>query len=369
MIKIAALALLLAACSHPGRQAAGTEGKADPTTVAEAADVHAAHDARAASTSAADRVGAANAAASAAPARKAGAIDTAHYRPIVPPTMMTDIRARAEYILTHYWDGYRVPADTAFIGSEDTEQLLANFLDLARRHPPETARVAIRHMLEHAQADSATYAYFRLLVDKYLYQPNSPARDEDFYIAALRQIVSSPALSPAQKLTPADRLKQALKNRPGQRAADFAYTDSRGNRGRLSTFKAELTLLFFFDPDCPNCAEAERALGANEIINDLIGAGRLRVLAIYSGTDLKAWTSRLPLMPLNWTVAHDSNEAINRQRLYDLPASPGYYLLDHEKRVLLKEPRPMELVRWLGAAKPPGRVGQAKKGAHAGAGV
>lgn len=348
-IKIATLALLVTACSQPGRHT-DTEGAADST-------VAAAHPA------------AVNAV-STAPARKAGAIDTAHYRPTLPPQMMTDRRQRAEYALMHYWDGYRVPADTAFITGEDTEQLLADFLQLARYHHPKTAHRAIRRMMEHAQADSATYAYFCLLADKYLYQPNSPARNEDFYIAALHQMLDSPALSPAQKLKPADRLKQALKNRPGKRATDFAYTDSQGRQGRLNTFQAEMTLLFFFDPECSNCAEAEKVLGQNETMNALIEAERLRVLAIYSGTDLTAWTSHLPQMPPNWTVAHDRDEAINRQHLYDLPASPGYYLLDHEKRVLLKEPSPVQLVRWLEAISPPVSLSKKdEKRSHAGAGV
>lgn len=332
-IKIATLALIVAACSsHPDRHA-DTEKTAPQ---------------------------AASGIASESPERKGTRIDTAHYRPTLPPQMMTDQRQRAEYALMHYWDGYRVPADAAFIAGEDTEQLLADFLQLARYHHPETACRAIRRMMEHAQADSATYAYFRMLADKYLYQPNSPARNEDFYIAALRQMLDSPALSATQKLTPADRLKQAMKNRPGQRAADFAYIDRNGHHGRLSTFEAEMTLLFFFDPDCTNCTEAERMLGRNETMNTLISDGRLRVLALYSGNDLTAWTSHLTQMPPNWTVAHDKGGIINHQRLYDLIASPGYYLLDHEKRVVLKEPTPAQLVQWLGATG---------KRSHAGAGV
>lgn len=352
-IKIATFALIAAACSpQPDKHATATETAHRTASAGIASE---------------------------APASKTARIDTAHYRPTLPPQMMTDRRQRAEYTLMHYWDGYRVPADAAFIASEDTEQLLADFLQLARYHHPRTARRAIRRMMEHAQADSATYAYFCLLADKYLYQPNSPARNEDFYIAALSQMTNSPALSAAQKLTPADRLKQALKNRPGQRATDFAYTDRQGCQGRLSTFRAEMTLLFFFDPDCDNCAEAEKLLGRNETINALIETGHLGVLALYSGTDLSAWTGHLPQMPANWTVAHDKSGIINDQRLYDLPASPGYYLLDHEKRVMLKEPTPMQLVQWLGAwgarkasapeADPLTKGEKKESGAHAGAGV
>ena len=48
------------------------------------------------------------------------------------------------------------------------------------------------------------------------------------------------------------------------------------------------------------------------------------------------WRDRLDEIPDDWTVGTD-RELIKTQALYDLKAMPTLYLLDADKRVLLKD--------------------------------
>ena len=54
------------------------------------------------------------------------------------------------------------------------------------------------------------------LADKYWYDPNSPIRNEEFYIAMLEAILRAPVLTDVEKLVPEARYELAQKNRKRQ---------------------------------------------------------------------------------------------------------------------------------------------------------
>lgn len=298
----------------------------------------------------------------------------AHYvRPEIPPVITTP-QDRAEYYVVHYWDNYSW-VDTAFVNSSETEQLYADFIDALKYVRPDEQAPALQAMMQHMQADSTAYAHFCFLSEKYLYDPNSPMRNEDFYIPVLKQMLTSPRLSAAEKLRPADRLKQARKNRPGMVATDFSYVtvkgegnsegngsgssngsvnngSSRGNGSsgsrlsaprRMHQLQADYLLLFFYDPDCTNCRESEHILANIPFIVDLQRRGTLRILAVYPDDDHDLWLRKAPQMPQGWIVGWNQQGNIRSRQLYDIRATPTLYLLDKEKRVVLKD-APLEQV-------------------------
>ena len=63
---------------------------------------------------------------------------------------------------------------------------------------------------------------------------------------------------------------------------------------------------------------------------------QLTVLAIYTEGNPEAWENDLSSIPSGWLAGTD-REAIKLGALYDLKAMPSLYLLDGEKRVLLKD--------------------------------
>lgn len=278
--------------------------------------------------------------------RKDSAQTAQYYSPPSIPSWMTDPALRTAYYVEHFWEGYAL-TDTAFVRSGDTEQLYANFLDALQYADTAARHTALHQMMERMEADSAAYRHFCLLAEKYLYHPNSPMRNEDYYIAVLQQMVHSPLLTSVEKLTPADRLKQARKNRPGMRAADFGYVTPQGTAGRLSRISADYILLFFYDPDCSNCRKHEKVFSEIPAFVELQEKGVLRVLAIYPDEDGDEWRRAAPHMPPHWIVGWNRQGDIRRRMLYDIRATPSLYLLDREKRVILKDAEAKEVIGWL----------------------
>lgn len=287
---------------------------------------------------------------------RAGMEDTLHaarYRRPEIPQMMTDPQQRAFYYVKHYWDEYSL-ADTAFIRSTDTEQLFADFVDALKYVDLQESGTALRNMMNLMETDSTAYAHFCFLSEKYFYDPNSPMRNEEYYIPVLEQMLDSHRLTEYEKLRPADQLEQTLKNRPGDVAADFTYvTPQDMNKAqRMSSVKADYTLLFFYNPDCSNCREYEGILAGIPAFVELQEKGALRVLAVYPDEDRDEWLLKSPHMPKGWIVGWNRQGDIRGKMLYDIRATPTLYLLDKQKKVILKDAPLERVIQYLAAVYP-----------------
>lgn len=267
------------------------------------------------------------------------------HRPDIP-SMMTEPDERANYYVTHYWDRYPV-TDTAFVHSDTTEQLYVDFINALQYIDATKYRLALHNMMSHMEADSIAYKHFCSLNEKYLYDPNSPMRNESYYIPVLEQMLSSRRITAAEKIRPADRLKQTHKNRPGMVAADFSYVTPKNKIGRVGQINADYTLLFFYDPDCTNCRESEQTLSSIPAFVEMQKRGELQVLAIYPDEDGKEWLLKSSDMPEGWIVGWNKQGDIRSKQLYEIRATPALYLLDKHKKVILKDAPLEQLLQYL----------------------
>lgn len=254
-----------------------------------------------------------------------------------PPSMLTSDQERARFFAAHFWDNMDF-ADTAYIDKPAiTEQAFADYLTILNALPPAEGGAAMGRLMDRARADSAVYAYFAGLSEKYLYDPNSPFRNEELYIPVLQNIVAWDKVDELNKLRPESQLQMALKNRVGERAADFGFTLANGKKMKLYDLRPDFTILYFNNPDCPACAEETEFMRQSPVINQMLSDGELIILAVYPDEDLKAWREHLKVMPAAWLNAYDQDLAIRGSDIYDLRAIPSFYLLDREKQVLVKD--------------------------------
>lgn len=259
-----------------------------------------------------------------------------------PPAMLTDDSLRLEWLAEHYWDNFDL-SDTRWIA--DTATLEGTFTPWAQilsRLPLSQAVPLAGGLI--SSGDSFPDMQLRLLevAEYFWHHPNSPFRSEELFISVLEAVVETPGIDSLYKIRPRSQLTSALKNRPGMRAADLTYTLGSGATGRLSDIRAEYTLLMFYNPGCQECARVEDYIVRSETFSALISSGRMKVLAIYPDEDITAWTEHLPLMPTGWTVGHAPMKK-GGTAAYDLPGIPALYLLDRNKKVIIKD-RPVETV-------------------------
>ena len=260
-----------------------------------------------------------------------------NFQMIEVPSILDNPDDRAAYIGKNYWRNFDF-TDTSLIGKpEITEQAFADYVNIIEHMNAATAAASVKTTLSKAEADTAMYAHFLDLFEKYLYDPNSPMRNEPLYITVLRVAIGSPKTSEAEKTRMRYRLDLAQRNRPEMPATDFAYTLASGKTGTLYDIDAEYLILFFNNPGCHACQETIDQINDSETVRKMIGDKRLKVLSMYPDEDMKAWKEYLPTLPTHWLNGYDASQQIKNEELYDLRAIPTLYLIDRKKFVILKD--------------------------------
>lgn len=165
---------------------------------------------------------------------------------------------------------------------------------------------------------------------------SSPRHKEEVYIEYLQHLLRMPDLSEEDRTRAEYYLKMARKNRIGTVATDFSFTTREGRRMKLSQFEAENLVLVFYDPACPHCGGILERLYHNPRLLQAMAVGKAKVLAVYTEGNRKLWKETRGEMPMEWTIAIDESKIVERN-LYDISAMPMVYLLDKDKRVIIKD--------------------------------
>lgn len=231
--------------------------------------------------------------------------------PSLPDTLKS-VERRAEYLCTHYWDNYDF-ADTLIVKNADiTEQGFVNFIDLLPRFSKQTAEKGIEVFCHKAFANEKAKEKFESLIDHYYDDPRSPMRNDRVYLLFLARMAENPAFGEAEKERLSFKIKSTDKNLPGDVALDFTFQDKGGKEHRLSDYKDQRTIVYFYDPECETCKQTTEWLSKQTIP---AGIAFLNVLA-----DDKL------------------------SKLYSIRATPTIFLLDKGNKVMLKDCTAEELM-------------------------
>lgn len=256
------------------------------------------------------------------------------------PDSIRQPEQRAGYLVTHYWDKFNF-ADTAYIHlPEVTEQAFADYLDILPHAPKEVVYFSICDMLGKTIKMDAThkmYIYFLDLYRSYLYDPNSPMRNDEYYIPVTNYILKDTLSDEATRQRAGFDLSTMLKNRRGEIASNIVFTRTDGKTANLYSLNKDYTLLYFYNPDCHACKEMTAYMVSSPLMKQLITSDKLEILALYIDEDIDLWKKYIPQIPSSWVNAYDKELSVHNQILYDLKAIPCLYLLDRQKRVVLKD--------------------------------
>lgn len=271
------------------------------------------------------------------------------------PGMITDMLERQEYLTAHYWDSFFEgdwPTDSAYVlGVPDVEveKNISAFIMLLDGLPMDTARENVARLFSKIEdkqaADTSSLVYLRMteLVSKYLYDPNSPLRSEDYYLPFVEGMAKSRFTDDLRRAGYEFELSKCLLNPYGSKVPDFGFRDLSGRSSTLYAVDADYTMLFFSNPGCNYCRSIIDEIGSRPYVDDLIADGSLAIVNIYIDGEVDKWREYAPIYPENWINAYDYAQSINNEGLYFVRAIPSIYLLDGEKRVIYKD-APLEKV-------------------------
>ena len=268
------------------------------------------------------------------------------------PVMYADDQAEAfVYLSEHFWDDFtdtsrHYPCDSSLVSGVkkgDVEQEFANFTAVLQAVDYPQARKAMARLFDRAsaceRADTSSNIFETVteFAERYLYDPNSPLRDEDLYGVYAARMAGYDGISETEREAYAYDAQMCSLNEVGSRAANFVFSDASGRMHSLYGIDAEYTLLFFSNPGCNACEEIIRVLTDALAVDSLIESGRLAVVNVYIDEDIAAWYDYMFLYPSAWYNGYDPNGIIRNDILYNVRAIPSLYVLDRDKTVLMKD--------------------------------
>lgn len=265
----------------------------------------------------------------------------------MPPPMLTDPKDQAAYLAVHFWDKFDF-RDTMYCHMPNvTEQAFMSYISIFPHTTYEKVCEGVKKLLDSAAVEKVMYNYFLNKAQRFLYNPISEMRNDEYYIPFLEHAVISPQMSEADKVHVRYQLKLAKKNRPGEKALDFTYVLASGKVDHLYGVAAPYVLLMFYNPDCEECRHTTTMLNNSPVIKAAVASGKLKVLAVYPDENLESWKKHLPDMPKAWINGYDKSLDVKNYEIYDLKAIPTLYLLDKEKKVLLKDTSAGDIFEYL----------------------
>ena len=267
------------------------------------------------------------------------------------PAMIDDQQQAMDYIATHYWDKFLSEdrpgkQDTALVcgfTKNAFDEIFCQYALLLRAVTPDAALKSARAVLDKVEAaqqqnpDGTLWSKFTDTYALILQDPNSPWRNEEYCIPLLEKRAASPLATEDEKLRAQKDLPLYCLNRLGEKANDFAFTLRNGRQVSLYGIDSEYTIIFFSNPGCPNCREVMESLQSLTGIGDLIKAKQLAVANVYPDEDLGEWIKYSEIYPKDWLNGYDHMMAVKNTPLYNIRAIPSVYLLDKDKRVILKD--------------------------------
>lgn len=270
---------------------------------------------------------------------------------VIIPAMFSDGQERVDFMVNHLWDKFTDTSAVYYCDSvtvngvelEEVERQMGLFTTLLQNVALPKAKDAVSHFFGRVEGFGRRYPESNLfpkmseLLNKYLYDPNSPLRCDDLYGVYASLLAHSDLVDEAYRPKYSYDAEMCSRNPIGSVATDFPFTDIRGKVHTLHGIKAEYTLLIFGNPDCNACRELMENMQSIPQVSSAIAQGRLKVVDVFIDPEIEEWKARAADFPKDWICGYDHRLAISEQRIYSVRGIPSLYLLDRDKKILLKD--------------------------------
>ena len=234
-----------------------------------------------------------------------------------------------------------------------TERMLVDYLSRLSGLTENKACESLRKLVLKIKVNDRVNHWFLRQMERHLYEPDSPLRNDNYYISVLEEALASGSLNGMMRVRPLYQLKMLKKNRAGTKAADFDFILPTRELQNLWNIPAKYTLLLFYDPDCMHCRKSIQELSEASIINACLphnglALPQLAIITICTEGDTGTWKEYQQSFPSAWVNGYDARKVLVERELYSLRSLPSIYLLDEDKLVLLKEPSSIsEVINYL----------------------
>ena len=252
--------------------------------------------------------------------------------------------SNAEDNVTDYWRTFQFYGNPK--ENPEFRNMLRSYLPLMARSDSATQKMSVINLFSRAEADRETFGIIAGMLDLIYNYPNSPYRNNYIAECIYESVISSTAVEETDKENYSRKLGILRLNSAGRTANDFETKTPEGDPFFLHEVEADYTVLFFYNPDCESCYGITASLHNSKILTELINKDKLKLFAVYLEEEYDKWLSFTFDKP-EWLHGWDSRKYIEESGLYILEAVPSIYLLDNNKKVIMKDCSFVQLELWL----------------------
>ncbi|KAF2340157.1 thioredoxin-like domain-containing protein [Flavobacterium tistrianum] len=240
-----------------------------------------------------------------------------------------------KFIRQHYWEGVDFK-DSMLLNTPYLPGKTGQYMSLFHINDVTNTKEAIKDLLTKAAVNEDIYRVVEeALLNMYLIK-QSDFFNEEIGIYILQNEQKQGFTPEWRKEIINSRISFIKKNRVGSVATDLQLKDKNGAKHSLLDVKSKYTLLYFFDPDCSRCMKVTPIV--KEWLNNTT-VKNITVLGIYVNNDKKEWNKYINEndFPTNWINLWGDSEFVKIRTDYWLENIPSIYLLDENKKVILKD--------------------------------
>lgn len=249
----------------------------------------------------------------------------------VPPDTLLNLQPRCDYILNRFWD--RCNFERAFLKPDQFNEAFGQWIGIMPHASADTVHASIDALMARFVKSGPNTLKLAELAENWIYSDTSKYYSEEIFLPFAKAVVSNKKISKADKARFAQYARVIESSGLGMTVPDLPFVRFDGSKGNLADAKGSSVLLFFFNPDCDDCAMAKLRLSADYNASKLIDTGELKIVCLYPGDPAdQDWKITAADLPEKWIVG-----AMPEADLYfDLTNTPTLLFLDKYLKVLAK---------------------------------
>lgn len=239
------------------------------------------------------------------------------------------------FVREHYWDGVNFK-DNILLNTPYLSGKMTQYISLFNVKDHKNVVLAINDVLQKASVNSEMYHVVEeALLNLYLMK-NSGFFSEELGIQILKNEQNQSFTPDWRREVISSRISFIEKNKLGTTASDLPLIDQNGKKRSLLNNKSKYTILYFFDPDCSRCMQV------SPIVKDWLSNAahkNISFQAIYIDNNEKEWRKYIKenTFPQNWLNLWGSTDFVKIRTQYWIDSIPSIYLLDENKKIILKD--------------------------------
>lgn len=248
-----------------------------------------------------------------------------------------------KFLRDNYFKGVDFQSDV-LLNTSLVPLKVKKYISLFDKNDPELDDV-VKELLQKSAVNPLMYQVVSDALYTLFHQSVYTNNNENIMVDILKNAEQQSFVPDWKKQSITQQILIYQKNKVGSQAANLNLKDFIDKEYLLNNVKSKYTILYFYDPECSNCSEITPKI-KGWFYTD--GPKDATVLAIYINQDEQEWNKYLRenTYPPRWINLWDKNESDNMREKYWIESLPAIYVLDENKKVVLKNANFRQLLKY-----------------------